>query len=183
MYPKNDLVKIMTFAALIFSLFFLWRWICEVRVGSLDVKVSDSIIEEIKKARIEIKKRVLNEYFIKELIRKPALVGSSTDDLADVVELADIVFDFSKSSKNYYLPHNVELLTEESKGHSDYGEMVDEREARLRDSQSKEVKIYLFFNGPSKGQVEEGAHKAGYFVLCKNNLVVAVVQGICCVPE
>ncbi len=135
------------------------------------------------RADAERKKQVLNEYFIKELIRIPALVGSSTDDLADVVELADIVFDFSKSAKNYYLPHRVELLTEESKGRSDYDEMVDEREARLRDSQSKEVKMYLFFNGPSKGQIEEGAHKAGYLVLCKNNLVVAVVQGICYVPE
>lgn len=56
--PKNNALKVITFAVLITSLFLvLLRWSCELHVGSMDVKVADSIIEQLKKERIESKKR------------------------------------------------------------------------------------------------------------------------------
>lgn len=53
---KNDVLKIISIAALISSfLFVLLRWSCEMRVDSLDVKVPYSTIERLKKERIESK--------------------------------------------------------------------------------------------------------------------------------
>ena len=69
-----------------FSIRTLFGAICVAAILAAFVSLQQEKMSMTKiRADADGKKQVLNDYFIKELIRTPALVGSSTDDLADVV--------------------------------------------------------------------------------------------------
>jgi len=133
-----------------FTLRTLFAAICVFALMAGFIAVQQEV-KSITKLRNETewKKQVLNEYFIKDLLRTPNLIGTSANKVKDISDLADFVFDYTKESSDYNLPHRVELLTEESRELSEYKEMLDERGVTLKSKQIEGVKFYWFQNRPT----------------------------------
>ena len=144
-----------------------WSYLDQLSLARSQLRRLEELQSETEEA-----KKVENEYFIKELLaQNPGLIGDSTKRYSDIPATADAIF----GGGDAVLPDRLVLLTPSSRDLQVFSQMFEDFSGELTARLSESDTVYCY--EPRASREGRPQADAGFFVFCRDDVIVAVAVG------